>query len=231
MLKKNNKPSSSQKLLIELKKAISDTAAMTGINELQQKTIDAYMTVDRSQFVPDHERSSAWDNHPLSIGYQQTISQPYIVVLMTELLDISPHHRVLEVGTGSGYQTAFLARLAGKVYTIERIPELAISAKERFSHLHFSNIISMTGNGFSGWPENAPFDRIIVTAAPETIPQKLVNQLAPGGLMVIPYGIQFNQTLAVVTNLAKNGAQHQEFLVDDKLAVSFVPMIDAQRQS
>lgn len=144
--------------------------------------------VPRHEFVPADVRDMAYNDHPLPIGYGQTISQPYIVALMTELIDLQPGERVLEIGTGSGYQAAILAQLTDQVYTIEIIPELAEPAQATFERLGYDEIVAQQGDGYWGWEEYAPFEAIIVTAAPDHVPQPLVNQLADGGKMVIPIG-------------------------------------------
>ena len=144
------------------------------------------LKVERHRFVPEPLQDQAYGDHPLPIGEGQTISQPYIVALMTELLDLKGGEMVLEIGTGSGYQAAVLAELAKKVYTIEIIETLARSAKERLQQLGYGNIEVKAGDGYRGWPEAAPFDAIIVTAAPDHIPQPLIDQLKEGGRMVLP---------------------------------------------
>jgi protein-L-isoaspartate(D-aspartate) O-methyltransferase len=152
--------------------------------------------VPRHIFVPKDLLDHAYADSPLPIGYGQTISQPYIVALMTEALELQPAQKILEIGTGSGYQAAILAEMAAEVYTIEIIPELANQAKDRLTQLGYENIHFLTADGYFGWEEFAPFDRIIVTAAPDHLPQPLANQLAEGGRMVIPIGpIGFTQTL------------------------------------
>jgi len=145
-------------------------------------------SVPRHAFVPSEYLDRAYGDHPLPIGYGQTISQPYIVAVMTELLDPDPTDRVLEVGTGSGYQAAILADLVAEVYTIEIVPELCAQAGERLDALGYENVHTLCGDGYYGWEEHAPYDGIIVTCAPDHIPQPLVNQLADGGRMVIPVG-------------------------------------------
>jgi protein-L-isoaspartate(D-aspartate) O-methyltransferase len=150
------------------------------------RVLDAMRAVPRHLFVPDALRQAAYEDRPLSIGHGQTISQPYIVAHMTEALEVRPADRVLEIGTGSGYQAAVLARLAREVYTIEIVPELAKQAAARLQP--YRNVQVRAGDGYAGWPERAPFHRIMVTAAPERIPQPLIDQLAPGGRMVIPVG-------------------------------------------
>lgn len=152
--------------------------------------IDALRAVRRHLFVPDAYIDQAYANHPLPIGYGQTISQPYIVALMTEALEIEPGERVLEIGTGSGYQAAVLAEVGAEVFTVEIIEPLAESAAERLSRLGYTGIQTRTADGYDGWPEEAPFDAIIVTAAPDHIPQPLLAQLVEGGVLVIPVGPQ-----------------------------------------
>lgn len=150
--------------------------------------LQAMSTVPRHEFVPADYRDQAYEDHPLPIGHGQTISQPYIVALMTELADIQPGERVLEIGTGSGYQAAILAQVTDEVYSIEIIPELAGRAQAAFDLLGYDKITARQGDGYFGWEEHAPFDAILVTAAPDHVPQPLVNQLADGGRMVIPVG-------------------------------------------
>ncbi|MEW5960430.1 MAG: protein-L-isoaspartate(D-aspartate) O-methyltransferase [Chloroflexota bacterium] len=144
--------------------------------------------VPRHLFVPADYLDQAYEDHPLPIGFGQTISQPFIVALMTDLIDLQPGERVLEIGTGSGYQAAVLAGLTAEVYTIEIIPELAARAQQTFDKLGYEHITAKQGDGYYGWTEYAPFDAIVVTAAPDHVPQPLVNQLADGGKMVIPIG-------------------------------------------
>jgi protein-L-isoaspartate(D-aspartate) O-methyltransferase len=153
-----------------------------------EAVLEALATVPRHAFVPADYQSQAYNDHPLPIGYGQTISQPYIVALMTELVDLQPGERVLEIGTGSGYQAAVLAQVTDQVYTIEIVPELARRAQQTFEQLGYDQIEAKQGDGYWGWEEHAPFDAIVVTAAPDHVPQPLVNQLADGGKMVIPIG-------------------------------------------
>jgi protein-L-isoaspartate(D-aspartate) O-methyltransferase len=152
------------------------------------RVLDAMLEVPRHLFVPEPQRDEAYRDTPVPIGYEQTISQPYIVAFMTQALDIAPGDRVLEIGTGSGYQAAVLGRLAKAVYTIEIVAPLAERARNTLSALGYRNIEVRTGNGYLGWPEQAPFDRIMVTAAPDDVPAALVEQLKIGGLMAIPVG-------------------------------------------
>jgi protein-L-isoaspartate(D-aspartate) O-methyltransferase len=182
------------------------------------RVLAAMRDVPRHLFVDEAQRSHAYDDGPLPIGGKQTISQPYIVALMSELLDLTSNEKVLEIGTGSGYQSAVLARLAGHVYSIEIIPELAHQSAERLRKLGFSNITVREGDGYRGWPEEAPFDGIIVTAAPERIPQPLLDQLAPNGRMVIPVG-GFFQELKVFKKDVNGRITEQ-----DIIPVRFVPM-------
>jgi protein-L-isoaspartate(D-aspartate) O-methyltransferase len=182
------------------------------------RVLDAVRSVPRHLFVDPPQREQAYEDHPLPIAGNQTISQPYIVALMTELLELQPGDRVLEIGTGSGYQSAVLGKLAKEVYSIEIVPELARSASQKLAELGYANVTVKEGDGYRGWPEHAPFDAIIVTAAPERIPQPLIEQLAPGGRMVIPVG-GFFQELKVFRK-GPDGKVTEK----DILPVRFVPM-------
>lgn len=184
------------------------------------RVLRAMREVPRHLFVDESLRSHAYDDEPLPIGggTSQTVSQPYIVALMTELLDLQAGEKVLEIGTGSGYQSAVLSRLARHVYSIEIVPELARSAADRLARLGYANVTVRAGDGYRGWPEEAPFDGIVVTAAPERLPEPLLAQLAPGGRMVIPVG-GFFQELKVFTR-DRNGKVTEK----DILPVRFVPM-------
>lgn len=153
-----------------------------------EAVLTAMVTVPRHEFVPTDYVSSAYSDYPLPIGFGQTISQPYIVAVMTELADVQPGDKMLEIGTGSGYQAAILAQLTDHVYTIEIIPELAQSAQDTFKRLGYQQIVAKQADGYWGWEEYAPFEAILVTAAPDHVPQPLINQLADGGKMVIPIG-------------------------------------------
>lgn len=180
--------------------------------------LEAIRSVPRHLFVPPALAKSAYKDHPLPIGHEQTISQPYIVAFMTQLLDVKRDSVVLEIGTGSGYQAAVLSLLARTVYTIELIPELARSAVQRLRELGYSNVVVRTGDGYAGWPEKAPFDRIILTAAPPEIPQALIDQLKRGGKLVAPVG-RFSQTLVLLTKHADGTVERKSVL-----PVAFVPM-------
>ncbi len=182
------------------------------------RVLAAMRKVPRHLFVPPAERARAYEDQPVPIGDNQTISQPYIVALMTELLELPPRSRVLEIGTGSGYQSAVLGELASEVYSIEILPELARAAGEKLKELGYSNVVVREGDGYHGWIEHAPFDGIIVTAAPERIPQPLLEQLSPGGRMVIPVG-GFFQELKVFTK-DRDGRVTEK----DIIPVRFVPM-------
>lgn len=182
----------------------------------------AMRTVPRERFVPPRERSRAHDDAPLPIGFGQTISQPSLVAHMTEQLSLAPGSRVLEVGTGSGYQTAILAEIAGEVFTIERLPELANAARLLLSELGYRNIRFKIGDGALGWPEEAPFDALIVTAAARTLPPALVSQLKPGGKMVVPLGsVERDNQMLVLLEKAADGTVRRQ----DLYAVRFVPLV------
>lgn len=203
---------------------VTYTRRMTGRDKLSPRVIDAMRKVPRDLFVPDKLKPYAFDNGPLPIGHNQTISQPYIVALMTDLLNPDENDIVLEIGTGSGYQTAILSLLVKKVYTVEIIKELNGEARERLENNHFKNIETRNTNGYEGWPEHAPYDGIIVTAAAPFIPQKLVEQLKPGGHLVIPIGLPYcHQELMRVDKDEQGNTQTTNIL-----GVSFVPMVDTQ---
>ena len=178
----------------------------------------AMRRVPRHEFVPAASRPFAYDDYPLPIGEGQTISQPYIVAFMTERLQLKPGQRVLEIGTGSGYQAAVLAEIGVEVYTIEIIETLAAGARAVLQHLGYGKIHARAGDGYLGWPEAAPFDGIIVTAAPPRVPQPLIDQLKPGGRLVVPEGV-YQQDLVIYTK-TPYGQLHRESV----LAVRFVPM-------
>lgn len=207
-------------LMAEIAKDIQETASYTGRSALHARVRDAMATVTRHNFVDAYGPDAAYANRPLPIGHGQTISQPFIVALMTDLLEPEPDHVVLEIGTGSGYQAAVLATLVKHVYTIEVIPELAKSAEQRLADLGYSNISVKTGDGYYGWPDQAPFDGIIVTAVGPDIPTSLVEQLKPGARMVLPVGTQYAaQNLTVVTKQADGS-----YTTEQVLPVAFVPL-------
>ena len=209
-----------RKLRAEIEQAAAATADSTGRPRFNARVMDAIDAVPRHRFVPARELRHAYANRPLAIGYGQTISQPYIVALMTELLDPKPDDVVLEVGTGSGYQAAVLARLVARVYTIEIVPQLAKAAERRLEQLGYHNVEVVLGDGYHGWREHAPFDGIIVTAAANAIPPPLIEQLKPGGRMLIPVGAPFSaQELIVLTKDA-----HGRVSTRSVLPVAFVPL-------
>ena len=184
-----------------------------------ERVLEAIRKVPRHLYVPESLRAHAYSDRPLPIGLEQTISQPYIVALMSELLQVSPGDRVLEIGTGSGYQAAVLAEMGAKVFTIEILCELAERAKEDLAATGYDTVEVRCGDGYQGWPEHAPFDRIIVTAAPPELPDALVDQLATGGLLVVPVGERL-QTLQVVEKIDEDSIE-----TTDTIAVRFVPMV------
>ena len=198
---------------------VEDQIIKRGVED--PRVLDVMKVVERHKFVPERYSESAYKDGPLPIGYGQTISQPFIVAFMTENLKLEPSHKVLEIGTGSGYQAAVLSELCDHVYTIEIVDELANESAERLGRLGFNNITVRSGDGYKGWPEEAPFDRIMVTAAPEEIPELLTEQLAEGGVMVIPVGKQYEiQYLWVITKEADGSIKKEKIL-----PVRFVPMI------
>ena len=182
------------------------------------RVLDALTHVPRERFVPEESRHEAHADHPVPIGFGQTISQPYIVGFMTEALRVEPSHRVLEIGTGCGYQTAVLAEIAREVYSVEVIPALAERARHTLAELGYTNVHIKTGDGHAGWSDHAPYDRILVAAAPESVPSPLVEQLADTGVLVIPVGV-WSQELRV---LQKHG-DRLDLLAT--LAVRFVPLV------
>ena len=198
---------------------VEDQIKRRGVKDVG--VLKAVQKVEREKFVPEKYRDLAYSDNPLPIGHQQTISQPYIVAYMTEHLQVSKSHNVLEIGTGSGYQAAILAEMAHHVFTIEIIPELAESAEKVLMELGYENITVRTGDGYKGWPEEAPFDRIMVTAAPNEIPEKLVEQLAPNGRMILPVGGSIFAQYLWLVQKDKEGIVTKEKI----LAVRFVPMV------
>ncbi len=175
-------------MLEDIARLAQEVAAVTGKPAIDPRVLDALSKVPREEFVPPDLRRAAYRNRALPIGHGQTISQPFIVALMTDLLQLEPADRVLEVGTGSGYQAAILALLAREVYTIEIVEELGSAAARTLARLGYANVTTRIGDGYEGWPAHAPYDAIIVTAAPDHVPPALVEQLKPGGRMVIPVG-------------------------------------------
>jgi protein-L-isoaspartate(D-aspartate) O-methyltransferase len=211
---------SQRQSLVEIVREESTLAGDYGAPPISDATLAIIGKVPRHEFVPDAQKRFAYWDQPLPIGGGQTISQPYIVALMTDLAEVSEDDVVLEIGTGSGYQAAVLSELAGHVYTIEIIDWLGERAAEDLERLGYDNVSVRTGDGYAGWPEHAPFDAILVTAAPEQVPQPLIDQLAVGGRMVIPVGVENEvQTLRLLTKEADGIVT-----VKSVIAVRFVPL-------
>ncbi|NLX36889.1 MAG: protein-L-isoaspartate(D-aspartate) O-methyltransferase [Chloroflexi bacterium] len=189
------------------------------------RVLQAMDRVPRHLFVDARHQAQAYNDHPLPIGYGQTISQPYMVAVMTELLQLDPQARVLEIGTGSGFQTAVLAELAGQVFSVEQVLALHEVARERLAGLGYRNVELRYGDGYHGWPEHAPYDAIIVTCAPDHVPAPLVEQLANEGRMVLPVGaVGREQRLVLVTRRGEHIQQR------DLMAVAFVPLTGGHEQ-
>jgi protein-L-isoaspartate(D-aspartate) O-methyltransferase len=207
----------------------ADTRRARLIMELRQggvtdrDVLAAMERVPRDAFVPDFFKDRAWENTALPIGGGQTISQPLIVGLMSQALEVKKIHKVLEIGTGSGYQTAILAKLCRRVYTIERVKVLLAGAEAMFEKLHIRNVTAKLDDGSRGWPEQAPFDRIIVTAAAPKVPETLLNQLGVGGVMVVPVGAEAEDQILVRIRRDEAGFHH-EFLT----GVRFVPLVEGE---
>jgi len=210
-----------KQMLETIEREAKFTVSYTGREKFNQRVMDAMAEVVRENFVSSQYLPFAYDNGPLPIGYGQTISQPYIVALMTDFLDLTAESIVLEIGTGSGYQAAVLSRLAKQVYTIERVKELSELARERLKDLGYDNIETRNQDGYTGWQEKAPFDGIIVTAAASHIPPALIEQLKPGGRMLIPIGLPHMYQELMLLTKDDEGATHTESL----LGVAFVPLI------
>lgn len=213
-------PSQRQAMLEAVQQSVAESAAYTGIATLSDEVLAALGAVPREEFVPLSQRPRAYLNIPLPIGEGQTISQPLIVALMTEMLDPQPSDVMLEVGTGSGYQAAVLSQLVKHVYSVEIVAELADSASNTLRKLRYDNITVRAGDGYAGWPEHAPFDGIIVTAAAPQIPPPLLKQLKPGGRLVIPVGEHLgDQELMLIEVDSEGNIQKQSML-----PVRFVPL-------
>lgn len=211
-----------QSLLDAIAREVAATSDYLGKDQLSPAVIAALNRVPRHEFVPDDLRHLAYQNRPLSIGQGQTISQPYIVAIMTELAALTPQSHVLEIGTGCGYQAAVLGEIAATVVTVERIASLADTAKARLKRLGYGNITVIHGDGGRGWPAEAPYDAILVTAAAATLPTALLEQLRPGGRMVIPLGRQdMTQSLVVMEKDSDTGQVRESC----NLPVAFVPLL------
>jgi protein-L-isoaspartate(D-aspartate) O-methyltransferase len=201
-----------RKMLAEISAATAKASGLIGKAALDKRVMMAMGSVPRHEFVPSELQPYAYANIPLPIGFNKTISQPFIVALMTDLLDIDANDTILEIGTGLGYQAAILAQLAQKVYSIEIIEELGQQAKERFHRQGYTNIELKIANGYHGWSEHAPFEKVIVTAAPDLIPPPLIHQLKNGGKMVVPAGLPEAQQLMLVDKNDKGKVSMREIL-------------------
>jgi len=208
-------------LIHDVVRDFRETAYATGVSAPDPRLVEALRRVPRNEFVPASAARSAWENRALPIGHGQTISQPFVVALMTQLLELTPESRVLEIGTGSGYQAAILAELAGEVLSIEVVPELAETASSLLERLGYRNVRVRAGNGRDGWPDAAPFDAIIVTAGADEIPPALVEQLRTGGRLVIPVDAQWTGQDLFVGVKQEDGSLKKR----RALSVIFVPLI------
>lgn len=207
-------------MISEIKADVEMTSRYIGAKELDSRVMWAMGSVPRHEFVPEEIQSYAYENRPLPIGYGQTISQPYIVALMTDLLEPEPGHKVLEIGTGSGYQAAILAELVARVYTIEIVEQLGSRAAKDLASLGFDNVEVRVGDGYYGWESEAPFDSILVAAASSHVPPPLIQQLKPGGRMIIPVGSPFlTQHLVLVLKDLDGAVRTRQIL-----PVRFVPL-------
>lgn len=209
-------------LIAEIEEEVRETRSFLGKERLDSRVVAALEKVRREAFVPEETRDLAYINRPLSIGHGQTISQPYIVAIMTDMLGIGPEARVLEIGTGSGYQTAVLAELAAEVFTVEVVAPLAEAARARLESLGYTNIRYHTGDGHAGWPEHAPYDGIVVTAAADKVPDALIAQLKPGGRLVIPVGREFETQNLMRIDKDAEGRTEERWM----LPVAFVPLVE-----
>ena len=211
-----------ERMLSDIRSEVALTHHLTGKNALDPRVMAAMADVPRDAFVPEDLRYAAFANGPLPIGNGQTISQPYIVALMTDMIAPQSGHRVLEIGTGSGYQTAVLSLLCDTVYSIELIATLTDAASRRLEGLGYHNVVTRHANGYQGWPEHAPYDGILVTAAASHIPPALVEQLRPGGRMAIPVGEPYGSQNLVLVEKDATGRSASRAI----LGVAFVPLID-----
>jgi len=213
-----------QHMITDIEGEVKYTRSMIGKDELDPRIMDVIARVPREEFVPPELKYAAFDNGPLPIGCGQTISQPYIVALMTDMLQLEPDHRVLEIGTGSGYQTAILSLLCERVYTMEVVKELSEAAAIRLKRLGYNNIETCAGSGYDGWAEHAPYEGIIVTAAATHIPPALIDQLEPGGRLVIPVGQPYSHQELMLVEKDQQGESH----VKSVLGVAFVPLVGGE---
>ena len=212
--------------MAEINATVADTRSYTGIDALDEPVMQAMAAVPRHEFVPPSLRRFAYLNNPLPIGEGQTISQPYIVALMTHLMAVDADMTVLEIGTGSGYQAAVLAHLVRHVYTIEIIETLGKRAGKTLARLGYDNVTVKIGDGYIGWEEHAPYDAIVVTAAPEEVPQPLIEQLKPGARMVIPVGPHYGYQSLQVLEKRHTG----EIITTNILPVGFVPFVQGDKE-
>ncbi|HEX8572340.1 MAG TPA: protein-L-isoaspartate(D-aspartate) O-methyltransferase [Allosphingosinicella sp.] len=212
--------SAERELMVLTVANMAETAGLAEARRLDRDVLRALLEIPRHHFVPEGSSRFAYENRPLEIGHGQTISQPYIVALMTHLLEPRPGDSVLEVGTGSGYQAAILSRLARRVHSVEIVEPLAAEAAGRLRRLGFANVEVRLGDGYAGWPERAPFDRILVTAGVDHVPGPLLDQLKPGGRMVIPLGRRPDRLELTVIDKTKQGRIRSRSL----LPVRFVPL-------
>lgn len=213
-----------QRMLEEIEREVHYTRHLLGLDHLSAPVQEALRDVPRHAFVPDALQDAAYDNGPLPIGDGQTISQPYIVAIMTEMLALKPEHQVLEIGTGSGYQAAILAKIVHQVYSIEIVDALARRAAQRLKLLGFHNIHTRSGDGYNGWPEAAPFDAIMITAATAVVPPPLFEQLAPGGRLIVPLDVGFDQELVLFCKSPQGELSQRKLL-----PVAFVPLTGKAR--
>jgi protein-L-isoaspartate(D-aspartate) O-methyltransferase len=209
------------RMVAEVEAMVAETRGVTGVAALSPRVRTALGKVERHRLVPEPQRALAYRNHPLPIGQGQTISQPYIVALSTELIAPEPQHVVLEIGTGSGYQAAVLAEVVRRVYSIELLEPLALTATKALKELQYRNIDIKVGDGYQGWPEKAPFDAIVVTAAAPRVPEALLAQLKPGGRMVIPVGASRDEQELLLIVKSADGKLEQKNI----LPVRFVPLV------
>jgi len=214
-----------QQMVDDIESEVLLTHRMTGRDHLSPRVMEVMREVPRDAFVPSDMKHAAFCNGPLPIGHGQTISQPYIVALMTDMLALQPDDRVLEIGTGSGYQTATLSQLAKQVYSVELVPELSRKAQDVFRQLGYDNIHVRIGNGYEGWAEHAPYDGIIVTAAASHIPPALLDQLKPGKRLVIPVGEPYSYQELILVEKDIQGDIHKQ----NVLGVAFVPLVDSDQ--
>lgn len=209
--------SAQEKWRLQAEQMVREQIEARGVED--RRVLEVMRNTPRHLFIPEQWRQHAYEDYPVPIGYGQTISQPYIVAVMTELLELQGTERVLEIGTGSGYQAAILSQLTDSVFTIEIIPQLCHSARERLHRLGYTNVVVKCADGYKGWKEKAPFDRIIVTAAPPEIPEELVRQLRVEGIMVLPVGKGYQKLIRV------RKTSDTSYTIEEFFPVRFVPMI------